>query len=342
METHRRIDSYHTFGSDGAPINSPASMAHGIWYKEAYRLAGLFFALACVSLLPTTAHASGGSFSVEPFFTDIRIEGEPEYPFSLEVGNTTDEPIVFRLEFVDFGSLDESGGIAFLGERSDTEKRYGLTPWLSAEKDVVTVFPGGKETIRLSVMNRESLSPGGHYGAVLFHAEKEGGETGDTDSRVSIRSDFSALVFVRKTGGEIRHLEYRDTVIRTDILGVPDTVSERFQNSGNVHLTPRGIAVVSDPFGRVVKRGVLNEESGIILPESYRLYQVALKSIDMAFIPGFYTINATYRYDGEEHFTDIPSQRVFSWNLAFLWAIFLLIVGFIFRWLFRWWKHRKN
>lgn len=279
---------------------------------------------------------------MEPFFTDIRIDGEPEYPFSLEVGNTTEEPIVFRLEFIDFGSLDESGGIAFLGEESDVEKRYGLTPWLSAERDVVTVFPGEKETIRLSVMNRESLSPGGHYGAVLFRAEKEGGTERDADSIVSVRSNVSALLFVRKIGGEIQHLEYRDTVIRTDRLGVPDTVSERFQNSGNVHLTPRGIAVVHDPLGRVVRRGVLNEESGIILPESYRMYPIVLKTIGRAFVPGFYTVSVTYRYDGEENFIDIPSERVFSWNLAFLWVICLLIVGFTLKQLIQKWKHRKN
>lgn len=310
-------------------------MAHRLWQKEKNRSILLFLALFGFFLLPVGAFASEGTFSVEPLYTDIRLDTEEEKPFSLEVGNTTERPIVFRLSFVDFGSLDESGGIAFLGGGSDPQKRYGLASWLSAEKDVVTVFPGEKERIRLSVTNRESLSPGGHYGAVLFRAEKEGDDANETYSDVSISPHFTALIFVRKTGGEIQELHYKDSVIRTDFLGIPDKVTERFQNSGNVHVTPRGIVEVRDPFGHIVRRGILNEESGIILPESYRLYPVALKSLEKAIFPGFYTVSATYRYDGREDFTTLPSERVFAWGLFFLWSLGILGFVFILRRVFR-------
>lgn len=265
---------------------------------------------------------------MEPLFTDIRIDGEDEQSFFLEVGNTTNDPVVFRLSFVDFGSLDESGGIAFLGQGSDLQKRYGLASWLSAEKDVMTVFPGATEKVRISVMNRDSLSPGGHYGAVLFRAEKEGSGMETAASSVSVSSNFTALVFVRKTGGEIRQLDYRDAVIRTDMLGVPDKVSERFQNSGNVHVTPRGIVSVEDPFGRIVRKGILNEESGIILPESYRVYPIPLTTLAKAIIPGFYTVSATYRYDGEDAFTPVAAKRFFAWGILFVWIFSALFLFF--------------
>jgi hypothetical protein len=311
-------------------------MAKSFSQKEKYiNATGLLLIIGFFFGTATLASASEGNFSVEPLFTDIRLDGEVEHPFSLEVGNTTSNPIVFRLSFVDFGSLDESGGIAFLGQGSDPQKRYGLAGWLSAERDVVTVFPGEKETIRLMVTNRESLSPGGHYGAVLFHAEKEGNDTEDSRSNVSISSNFTALVFVRKAGGEIWQLQYRDRVIRTDMLSVPDKVSERFQNSGNVHVTPRGIVEVKDPLGRIVRRGILNEESGIILPESYRSYPIVLKYLEKAIFPGFYTLSATYRYDGREDFTALPASRTFAWGLFFLWALGILGCVFIVRRVFR-------
>jgi hypothetical protein len=302
-------------------------MAHCFWQKEKYIgvtsflfIIGFFFGTA------TVVSASEGTFSVNPLYTDIRLDNESEHPFSLEVGNTTNDPIVFRLSFVDFGSLDESGGIAFLGQGSDLQKRYGLASWLSAEKDVVTVFPGEKERIQLTVTNRESLSPGGHYGAVLFRAEKEGDDGNAASSDVSISPNFTALVFVRKTGGEIQELGYKDSVIRADLFGVPDKVSERFQNSGNVHVTPRGVVEVRDPFGRIVRRGILNEESGIILPESYRSYPVALKYLEKAIFPGFYTVSATYRYDGKDDFRTMPVQRVFAWKLLLLWILFSIVL----------------
>lgn len=311
-------------------------MAKSFWKKEKYiKIIPLFFILHLLFLPTKPVSASEGTFSVNPLYTDIRLDTESEQSFFLEVGNTTNNPIVFRLSFVDFGSLDESGGIAFLGEGSDLQKRYGLASWLSAEKDVVTVFPQGREKIRFTVANRESLSPGGHYGAVLFRAEKEGDDGNTTSSDVSISPNFTALVFVRKTGGEIRELQYRDLVFRTDFLGIPDKVSERFQNSGNVHVTPRGVVEVRDPFGRIVRRGILNEESGIILPESYRLYPIALKSLEKAIFPGFYTVSATYRYDGREDFTALPPERIFAWGFFFLWSLGILGFVFILRRVFR-------
>lgn len=310
-------------------------MAHRFRQKENNLiLFSILFSL-CIFFLPADVFASEGTFSVEPLFTDIRLDAEEEQSFSLEVGNTTSDPVVFRISFVDFGSLGESGGIAFLGEGSNLQKRYGLASWLSAEKDVVTVFPQSKETVYLTVRNRESLSPGGHYGAVMFRAEKEGNDDKDNASVVSVSPNFTALVFVRKTGGEREELNFKDTVVRADMLGVPEKASERFQNSGNVHVTPRGIVEVRDMFGRLVRRGILNEESGIILPESYRLYPVALQPLDKAVFPGFYMVTATYRFDGQDAFESIPMLRVFSWQLILPWISIFLGIYFVLRRLLR-------
>ena len=308
-------------------------MAQNISEKENIVISALTFLAFCSFLyMPSVASAAEGSFSVGPLFSEIEINAESEKRFSLEVSNDTIDPVVFRLSFIDFGSLDESGGIAFLGKGTDFQQRYGLASWMSAEKDVVTVFPQGKEVLNLTINNRESLSAGGHYGAVLFRIEKEGGEITDENSNVSISKTLTALVFVRKIGGEITDFNFVESTTRKDMLGIPDKLSLRFRNSGNTHVTPRGRTEVRDMFGRVVRKGILNEESSRVLPESYRVYPTAFLTLSKAFLPGYYTVAAQYRYDGQDEFTSFSEQKFFAWGLSILWgAGVLMLCGFFFR-----------
>lgn len=304
-------------------------MAQGVLSKQ-IRLFALFFLL--FFFLSPPAHASEGNFSVSPLFTDILLGTEEEQSFFLEVGNTTPEPMVFRLSFVDFGSLNESGGIAFLGKGASFQERYGLASWISAEKDVVTVFPQEKERINLTIMNKESLSPGGHYGAVIFRAAKEGENFTDANPNVSISPNFTALVFVRKVGGEILDFQYKESIVRSDIFGIPDKISLRFQNKGNTHVTPRGRIEVRDMLGNIVRKGILNEESGRILPESYRLYPISFIPLSKAILPGYYRVSGDYRFDGQEHFFTLPEQKFFAWGISLVWlfACGILCYGIFF------------
>ena len=100
---------------------------------------GFFLLLSLLS--PVSAQAEGeGALSVSPLFTDITLgASESSQEFFLTVANTTADPVVLRLSLVDFGSLNESGGIAFLGKDASGTNRYALASWIIPEKDVVTL-----------------------------------------------------------------------------------------------------------------------------------------------------------------------------------------------------------
>ena len=74
---------------------------------------------------------------------------------------------------MDFGSLDASGGVAFLGASDNLAHKYALASWMRPEKDAVFLDAGETETLKIVIENRESLSPGGHYGAVLFQVSHD-------------------------------------------------------------------------------------------------------------------------------------------------------------------------
>lgn len=184
------------------------------------------------------------------------------------------------------------------------------------------------------IENRESLSPGGHYGALVF---KNISPSRSGVPNVAINQILSSLVFVKKTGGAVYGLELASVEYGNHWLGFETRVTPRFKNPGNVHVVPRGEVRVIDPLGRLTYRGVVNEGSTIILPETFRAYPLKLFAVEKAILPGYYVLELDYRYDGRdekerwsEQFLYIPP--LFWVGLA---LIGVLIVVFF-------WRRRRN
>lgn len=293
---------------------------------------GIFFSGLCLlgALFPCArlyAQNNPGGLTVSPAFQEITLDQkDTERDFSVSITNTTEMSVTLRIAVFDFGSLDESGGVAFLGASNDLGKKYALASWMRPEKDVITLRSGETGKILVTVENREGLSPGGHYGALTFKTEDDarGDNTGDA---VSVNQLFSTLIFVKKVGGEIYNLELKESEYKNNPVRFQDTLRLRFQNSGNVHVVPRGIATVTDPLGRVVAKGIINEESALILPETFRAYPVRLAPLAVSFIPGRYTMKVGYRYDGKDDFSTVSFRFYFIPLPAALACLALVVCG---------------
>lgn len=299
--------------------------------KKMIRKAPCGVLFACViaggSMGPLSVYAEGKSYSLEPFYQEISVDdGSASHPFAVTLTNATANDATFRVSVTDFGTMDETGGIAFLGGGSEFSQRYGLASWMKSSVDQVTVQAGGIEKIPIVVENRESLSPGGHYGAVIF--EMLSGAEAPGAAQISVQSSFASLVFVNKTGGEIRDLAYSgSTISGADIFSIPSKVSVRFQDKGNTHLVPRGRITVLDPLGRVVREGVINDESGRMLPESFRTFPVSLHVVGRAIVPGPYSIRVDYRYDGKDESIEAPVSKMVPIRLAAIWLVIVVVTA---------------
>lgn len=263
---------------------------------------------ACVAL-PVSADTTGGGITITPAFQDIVLDQTgQEVEFFATVTNDTTNPVTLRLSVLDFGSLDESGGVAFLGASNDLERKYSLASWMRPEKDVVTTVPGETQKIKVTIENRDSLGPGGHYGALTFTTEDV--TQSDGNNNIAVKQLFSSLVFVKKIGGEIYSLDLSEKEFSYNLMRLPEKIRLRFRNDGNIHLVPRGIVTVTDPLGRLVAKGIINEESALILPETFRTYVTTLKPLVWSFIPGRYTMIIAYRFDGKDDFTTVTDARI--------------------------------
>jgi len=264
-----------------------------------------------------------GGVTISPAFQQVSIDAnQPQLTFDFSITNNADVSYEFGLSVVDFGSLDETGGVLFVGNGSKAlSYRYALSPWVTLEKDRVVVEPHATEKVPVTIDNKESLTPGGHYGAILVTPTETGANAG---RKVQIDQVASSLLFVKKLGGDVYRLELNKLRVRPHIFSLPGSIDVRFQNSGNVHVIPRGLVTLSDSRGRIVKRGIINADSGIVLPESFRSLTVPLEAVGSSWLPGRYKLTTTYRYDDQTSVRTVTSSFVYV-NVGFVLLILLLV-----------------
>ncbi|HSH56006.1 MAG TPA: hypothetical protein VK983_04235, partial [Candidatus Limnocylindrales bacterium] len=180
------------------------------------------------------------------------------------------------------------------------------------------------KNVPVTILNRESLAPGGHYGAVLVTPTDVGGDS----TKVQINQVASALLFVKKQGGELYNLSLSSAKLSRSLLQIPSKVDLRFQNAGNVHVTPRGTITITDPRGRQVQKGYINAESALVLPESFRQLSVPLMKLDRTWIPGRYTATVAYRFDGQDQVRETKMSFVYV-NLGVVLSVLLVGAGLL-------------
>ncbi|HEX7259334.1 MAG TPA: hypothetical protein VF272_00175 [Candidatus Saccharimonadia bacterium] len=269
---------------------------------------------------PVQAESSGGVV-ISPPFQQVVVGDGKGTAFDVTVTNRTTSDQSITATTVDFKSLDESGGVAFLGsEISELERKYGLANWLKLDAAPTIIPAGASKKIVVNLENREDLTPGGHYGAVIFKIE--GDNASENSNSVDVKQVLASLIFAKKLGGERYDLKLSSLDPPPKLASGDQKVKLRFYNPGNVHVVPRGILRLKDSKGKVITTSLINQESGILLPESYRVYPVILKNIPV--LPaGKYVLEAEYRYDGIEQTAKLTKEiTIFDWRYAaFLGAV---------------------
>src|SRR5262249_19952363 len=121
--------------------------------------------------------ASG--IALSPFESEISIQPtDTSKTFNLTLTNKTASLQELDLKAQDFGSLNDTGGVLLEGSNSYTQ-HYGLASWLTLGTDTVILKPGESRSVPVTIDNRSSLQPGGHYGAVVASVNSLNDQSGN-------------------------------------------------------------------------------------------------------------------------------------------------------------------
>jgi hypothetical protein len=274
--------------------------------------------LLSVPLFAVLPAYSEGGVTLAPAIKEVLLsESEQSVDFTFSLTNTSAQPLTFRLSAIDFGALDETGGVSFISKSSDGfATKYGLKQWIRLSTDSIVLQPGEKKESRAIIDNKESLSPGGHYGAIL--ATPIDTDLPENENTVAISPSLSVLIFLKKQGGENYSMGLQEPVISKFSWSLPKSLDLRFQNTGNVHVVPRGTVTIRSSRGNDVSRAIINQDSVAILPESFRSLKTELRQTSRAWLPGSYTLEASWRYDGSDEVQETVVEFYYLGNILYL------------------------
>jgi hypothetical protein len=236
--------------------------------------------------------------SLTPAIQNIEIlPGQATASFKIKIENKQNTAVSLSTSSLDFKSLNETGGVAFIGNASSSlDHKYGLANWLILPVGPINLPPNTSQQVEVDIDNRSDLSPGGHYAAVLF---KSSPALSAQNNKVNLNQVVSTLVFLKKTGGEIYSLQLQPPKLRTAWFHLPGSLDLFIKNTGNTQTAPRGIISIYGPDQKLYERGIVNVDSGLVLPDSTRFYKAPLSTDGQAWLPGRYKAVISYRAEDQ-------------------------------------------
>lgn len=275
-------------------------------------------------MLPAVGRATS-AVTISPAAHEVILEtGDVEKTVSFEIANQTPEELTVGLKMADFGSLDETGGIAFLGDQND-DWQHRLASWLTLDRDQLRLAAGQSASVTVHIHNRDDLTPGGHYAAVLATVQDPGSRLSVQKSSASWQGVMSSQFYVLKRGGERYQIEVLDLFPSGLVWRWPTKVEVRLRAGGNTHVKPHG-TITTSFGGKTVARGILNQDSALILPGATRVLTADLTNPGWRW-PGRYQL--ILRASDQMNQSQVEAERVI-WFAP--WWLVLVIILALFIW----------
>src|ERR1035437_7071503 len=249
----------------------------------------IFLALAFF-VSPSFAQNKPFGITVSPYIIRIDLAQDPPEE-TLYYTNNSSIPATLSLSAQDFTLLEDSYKLKFLDPKQSQSYQFSLSSWISFENKNVQLNPGEKKGIKIFI-DKNRIPKGSHYATIQAEVVQE-----NKGKDIPVKAILSSLFFVRAATGK----EYETGSILAlrplqDTIEFPDKIRVRFEDSGNVDVTPYGIIQVYDPLGNLIAKGILNQDSYIVLPESIRNFDTNITPYQKVLLPGIYTATVSIHY----------------------------------------------
>ncbi|MBI2113450.1 MAG: hypothetical protein HYT50_02635 [Candidatus Wildermuthbacteria bacterium] len=270
--------------------------------------------------VPLLARAQSSGLSISPLTFEMSARQGEMLSNMIKVTNIGSAPLQVYMETRNFSPVGEEGQIAL---RED-QGQGTLASWIRISPETFTLRPGQKQEVQFSVSVPAGAAFGGHYASLL--ASFAGTQT-QGGSRVAQK--VGSLLLLQVAGQAQEQLSVASFEGPGFSEYGPLAFSFRFENTGNVHLKPRGYLEVKNMLGKEVAKIQLPQKN--VLPNSVRKVEV---SWDDRFLFGKYQANLAAVYGADNQMlSQALTFWVIPWKLvtvgvlgALLLAAFLYVV----------------
>ncbi len=270
----------------------------------------------------------GQAFEISPPVVELKADPGESVNFNLKFRNITTTALKITSEVNDFVARGEDGQPRLLLDSSE-QSSFTLAAYVRSIPNF-KLEPQEQKVVKIFIDVPKDASPGGHYGVVRFTGTPV---TLGNASAVALNASLGSLVLLNVSGDVKESLSFIE--FSTSQNGVnkhlfeqgPLTFSERFQNTGNVHVKPVGAVRVTNLFGQEVAKLDMNDNGGNILPDSIRRFE---QTFSKRFMFGKYKAEASAYY-GQNN--QLLTQTLTFWVIPYraigiaIAILFLLVLG---------------
>jgi len=262
---------------------------------------------------------NGKGVGISPLTFELTANPGDEIVNQVKVYNPNDNIIKIKMEVEDFTVTGEKGHVKI--EPAETET-YSIARWVEIDPLEFTLDPKQQKFITFTIKVPENAEPGGHYGSILASTVAV---IGGDNSGAAITGRVGALVLLSVSGEVKEGLSVKEFHNAGYHEYGPIDFTMRFENTGTIHVKPKGYITIVNWMGRKVADIEIPQRN--VLPNSIREIET---SWDQKWLwGGKYTATISGSYG----VGNIPFSPVVITFWAFPWkaglGILLLIIYFV-------------
>ncbi len=269
------------------------------------RLSFKAFAIVSLLLLGAFMYAPKASaITISPL--NFELSGNPGDKISnvLRIYNDQDVPIGVSVSAQNFTASDEEGRVK-IDLDNTRENSYSFASWIKLSPEELVIEPKSFKAIEFTVSVPLNAEPGGHYASILA-AVGAASETGAT----AISQRIGALLLLNVSGEIKEEMYLKEFSVPSYSEYGPVTLVSRFENTGSVHLKPRGFITITNIFNQEVGRFDLPQSN--VLPGTIRRIET---SWGQKYLFGRYQANLTTVYGStNDPITSVVQFWVIPWK----------------------------
>jgi len=255
--------------------------------------------------------------TVFPAIQDVEITPGGKTRIQMQVRNGSTEVINGVIKSADYVITDNIGTPRLI-EDTQLAPKHSAASWIKAEQTEVAIPSNDFITVDLYITAPQEVTGCGHYAIVYFQPNVIGKRVPGKGS-MAITSKVGSLIniSVKNTAAPCQENMGFSKINAPKFLEYgPIKIDFNLINSGDIHLTPKGIATLINFIGGLTDQKVITDQR--IFPESAKNYELSLGNKWMF---GKYKINLMTSY-GEKNRSVAESISV--WVLP--WKVMIIVI----------------
>ena len=272
--------------------------------------------------------AQGTGISVSPLTFELTANPGDILTNTIKIYNPTNNIISIKMETEDFKPVGETGQVIV---EPETEITYSLKRWIKTIPIEFTLEPKEQKFVDFEISVPENAEPGGKYGSILASTT---GMVGEGVTGTAVAQKVGALLLLTVSGPVQENLTIKDFIAPSFLEYGPVPFIIRFENTGTVHVRPRGFVTITNWSGKKVADVEFPQLN--VIPEAIRKVETTWQN---KWLFGRYTAMLVGSY-GTSNLPFNPPVLIFwafPWKIALgIFLALLLIIVFFYKTRKRW------